>query len=61
MPDNFDDEQIDNMSINKINELYEDTIETPDEYRFLARAANTAANWTYGKDFPGNYYNYDGC
>ena len=34
MPDNFDDEQINNMSIDDINELYEDTIETPDEYTF---------------------------
>ena len=36
MPDNFDDEQIDNMSINDINELFEDVIEIPDEYKFLA-------------------------
>ncbi len=33
MPDNFDDEQIENMSIDEINELFEDVIEMPDEYR----------------------------
>ena len=30
MPDNFDDEQIDNMSIDEINELFEDVIEMPE-------------------------------
>ena len=36
MPDNFDDEQTDNMSIDEINELFEDVIEMPDEYKTAA-------------------------
>ena len=30
MPDNFDDKQIDNMSIDEINELFKDVIEVPE-------------------------------
>ena len=39
MPDNFDDEQIDNisMSIKEINELFEDVIEIP-EADYIARS-----------------------
>ena len=33
MPDNFDDEQIDNMSIDEINKLFKDVVEMPDEYK----------------------------
>ncbi len=29
MPDNFDDNQIENMSIDEINELFENAIEMP--------------------------------
>ena len=36
MPDNFDDEQIDNMSINDINELFEDVIEIPDNFKLAS-------------------------
>ena len=36
MPDNQDNNSMDNMSIDDINELYEDVVETPDEYKFLA-------------------------
>ena len=36
MPDNFDDKQIDKMSIDEINELFEDVIEMPDEYKIGA-------------------------
>ena len=34
MPDNFDE----NMSIDEINELFEDVIEMPDEYRMAVCA-----------------------
>ena len=54
MPDNFDDNSIDSMSINDINQFYEDVVETPDEYRFLAKAANTAVDFVYGKYKPGS-------
>ena len=36
MPDNFDDNSLDNMSIEDINELFEDVIDMQDEYKFLA-------------------------
>ena len=36
MPGNQDNNPMDNMSMDDINELYEDTIEIADEYKFLA-------------------------
>ncbi len=33
MPDNFDDEQIDNMSIDEINKFFKDVVEGPDEVK----------------------------
>ena len=36
MPGNQDNNSMDNMSMDDINELYEDVVETPDEYKFLA-------------------------
>ena len=41
MPNNFDDNSLDNMSVEDINELFEDdVIEMPDEYKFLAAVPN---------------------
>ena len=42
MPDNFDDEQIDNMSIDEINELFKDVIELPEDIRVAASLATPA-------------------
>ena len=36
MPDNQDNNSMDNMSINDVNELFEDVIEIPDEYKFIS-------------------------
>ena len=43
MPDNFDDEQIDNMSmsIDEINELFEDVIEMPEVDKLSMEHKNT--------------------
>ena len=40
MPDNFDDKQIDKMSIDEINELFKDVIEMPDEYKIGGACVN---------------------
>ena len=49
MPDNFDDEQIDNMSINDINELFEDVIEIPNNFK-LAALCRTSGKLTVTTD-----------
>ena len=51
MPDNFDDNSIDNMSINDINELFEDVIEAPDEYAPLSGLA-ALASWSQRDNTP---------
>ena len=40
MPDNQDNNSMDNMSINDVNELFEDVIEIPDEYKFISALAS---------------------
>ena len=58
MPDNQDNNSMDNMSINDVNELYEDVVETPDEYRFLARVAHPNTMWRNVKDYYIPDYNF---
>ena len=53
MPDNQDNNSMDNILMDDINELFDDdTIETPNEYKFLARAqgAPTFNRYFEGKD-----------
>ena len=38
MPDNFDNEQIDNMSIDEINELFNEVIEMPEMEHIASRS-----------------------